>query len=165
MADLVRRDVTPGQHAESVCRQEHHVVRVASHAAEHRIGDEVDRIRGAGVLCLLVAVVIGNARARVVDDARGSCRSLVAVDLRSDPCGCGRLAAAAFEVEDPRSLQPCSSLPISRRDGSAERVVLPVPSGRRTARRPTRPARCWRSSASEDPLRRKEVVERGEDRL
>ena len=27
----------------------------------------------------------------------------------------------------PRSLQPCSSSPISRRFGSAESVVLPVP--------------------------------------
>ena len=77
---------------------------VAPHAREDRVGDKVDRVRRARVLGLLVGVVVGHARLRVVDDVFQDRAEALrrGVDLRlrflvdADRLG----VAAALEVED-----------------------------------------------------------------
>jgi len=92
------------QDAVRVCGQEHHVVRVAPGSAEDRVRYQVDWIGGPRVLGLLVRVVVGDPRPRVVDDVLEdrpeALRRRVDLGLRLllDP---DRLRVApAFEVED-----------------------------------------------------------------
>ena len=68
-------------------------------------------------------------------------------------------------LKTPRSPQPCSSSPISRRSGSAESVVLPVPeSPKKIATSPV-VADVRRAVHRQDALERQPVVHHGEDRL
>src|SRR4051812_822850 len=77
---------------------------MAPHAVEDRVRDEVDWIRGASVLGLLVAVVVGDPRVWVVDDVLQDGAEALGggVDLRLRLLmNADRLRVApALEVED-----------------------------------------------------------------
>src|SRR5437868_6834870 len=101
---LVRRQFAQRrQDAERIAGQEEDVPRMTAAPREHRTGDVVERIAGAGILGDLIVVVIGSARRRVENDVfQYGAEPERIPDLR---LARGRQAdglgvAAPFEIED-----------------------------------------------------------------
>ena len=131
------------QDPERIGREQDDRPRVAGALRGKRVRDQLELVGGARVLGLRRVVEIESTElvdGDVLEHGPEGVRCLP--DLRLGvPRETNRLrVAAALDVEHAAPPQPCSSSPISRRSGSAESVVLPVPERpKKTATSPSSP--------------------------